>query len=212
MKCPKCGIEMKQDSSNTFVCPECGSMFRESPMQTADSASQASAAANSAPPQPIQAKKGKHGCLIVVLACVAIIVLTVVLSNQQSSHDTPRFTASSYTARPVSTASAATYRPSVSTGSGKKYTNDEYELVLYLLAKETISGYLKSPSTAKFSKQSECKFNIGDDGTFIMTGWVDAQNSFGSTIREVWGVMATQEGDAMDIFYVRIGDNTYYPD
>jgi hypothetical protein len=79
----------------------------------------------------------------------------------------------------------------------KSFEKDRQELrdiTIYNIAKENISSKLKSPSTAKFQPlidiQSEYK-----EGFFYMSIWVDAQNSFGATVREQYTVKYKAEGD-----------------
>jgi len=50
---------------------------------------------------------------------------------------------------------------------------------------------LKAPSTAKFSGGGA----IGTDGDWTITGAVDAENSFGATLRSTWTCNARVEGD-----------------
>ena len=67
---------------------------------------------------------------------------------------------------------------------------DEQEMVLWIDAQDAVKARLKSPSTAKFP------FAINSDGVTIsynnqmgiasIWGWVDAQNSYGATVREEW--------------------------
>ena len=51
-------------------------------------------------------------------------------------------------------------------------------------------GKLKSPSTAKFCSVTEA--TIGCSGnTWVVRGWVDAQNGFGATVRTQFAVTFT---------------------
>jgi hypothetical protein len=66
----------------------------------------------------------------------------------------------------------------------------------WVMAQDFVTSALRSPSTADFGsagwfgggeyqKPSESALNLGD-GTWVVNGWVDAQNAFGATIRETW--------------------------
>ncbi len=60
-----------------------------------------------------------------------------------------------------------------------------------ICAVKAVKDQLKSPSTADFCKYTEMTAtNLGGD-KWKITGWVDAQNSFGATIRENWTVTLT---------------------
>lgn len=54
----------------------------------------------------------------------------------------------------------------------------------HYVAQEFIKDTLKAPGTAKFSSFSESRvtYDASDDSYFVR-GWVDAQNSFGATLR-----------------------------
>lgn len=63
-----------------------------------------------------------------------------------------------------------------------------------ICAVKAVKDQLKSPSTAEFCKYTEMTAtNLGGD-RWKITGWVDAQNSFGATIRENWTVTLTLTG------------------
>lgn len=52
-------------------------------------------------------------------------------------------------------------------------------------AQQIVSSYLLAPSSAEFCKITESKFSIKGD-EWIVSGWVDAQNGFGTMIRYVF--------------------------
>ena len=60
-----------------------------------------------------------------------------------------------------------------------------------ICAQKVVEDNLKSPSTAKFCKYAEMTaVNLGGN-RWKITGYVDAQNSFGATLRENWTVTLT---------------------
>lgn len=61
--------------------------------------------------------------------------------------------------------------------------DDEYWFAVGT-AKDLVKDELKSPSTAKFPSQDYTVERSGDN--WIVGGYVDAENSFGATIREEW--------------------------
>lgn len=53
----------------------------------------------------------------------------------------------------------------------------------WVMAKSFVEDRLKSPSSAKFPWYSEDRVTRLDECAFLVEGYVDAQNSFGATIR-----------------------------
>lgn len=63
-----------------------------------------------------------------------------------------------------------------------------------ICAEKAVTDSLKSPSTAKFCKYTEMTAtNLGGD-KWKVTGYVDAQNSFGAVMRTYWTVTLTLTG------------------
>lgn len=75
------------------------------------------------------------------------------------------------------------------TGAGKdSFGHDDSDA--WSAAVSVVSGKLKSPSTAEFcSKSSATIKKVGD--TWTVSGYVDAQNSFGATLRNDFTVKIT---------------------
>ena len=96
-------------------------------------------------------------------------------------------------------------------GSQKSYSEADYKAGLYTLAEKQVKAHLKAPSTAKLCKMSETEFQKGSDGVYMMTGWVDAENSYGAMLRSTWGIMAQADGEKMTMIYLTIDGKTVYP-
>ncbi|MDD4805134.1 MAG: hypothetical protein PHN69_08405 [Candidatus Pacebacteria bacterium] len=70
----------------------------------------------------------------------------------------------------------------------------------WALAEDVVKSNLKSPSTAKFP------FSYGDEGVsfsktngiYTVTGWVDAENSYGAKLRNNFTVTMTKSGSGDD--------------
>lgn len=76
----------------------------------------------------------------------------------------------------------------------EKDSSEGRETDAKICAVKSVKDTLKSPSTADFCKYTEMTAtNMGGD-KWKITGWVDAQNSFGATIRENWTVILTLTG------------------
>lgn len=77
--------------------------------------------------------------------------------------------------------------------STKDSLNDEYGHDKYdaaVVAKTIVKDNLKSPSTAEFCKTSECAISCSGN-TWTVSGYVDAQNSFGAVLRNNFKVKFT---------------------
>lgn len=94
----------------------------------------------------------------------------------------------------------------VATGGHSRYSySEEIEATTFALAEKAVKGELKAPSTAKFCKQSECDFESLGNNQYMMTGWVDAENSFGAMIRSDWLIIAELDGTKMKLVSVLVG-------
>jgi hypothetical protein len=55
-------------------------------------------------------------------------------------------------------------------------------------AHQYVLPQLKAPSTAKFPSLNSAKISKNDDGTYIVSSYVDSQNEFGAMVRTNWAV------------------------
>ena len=65
------------------------------------------------------------------------------------------------------------------------YGHNKYDAIT--IAEKEVKAKLKAPSTAKFSSSSETSVTRSRN-TWRVTGWVDAQNGFGTTVRNSYTV------------------------
>lgn len=74
-------------------------------------------------------------------------------------------------------------------------TDDKEKAICWSLAKDVISEHLKSPSTAKFPlyTNEDIKYTYSND-IYTVYGYVDAQNSFGATVRTEFYVTMKKSG------------------
>lgn len=94
--------------------------------------------------------------------------------------------------------------------SDNTYNNDDIKAGVYVLAKKCVKNHLKAPSTAKFSEMWECAFQKGEGNVYMMTGYVDSQNSYGAMLQEQWSIMAEVNGDKASLVMLTIGDQVYF--
>jgi len=149
-------------------------------------------------PPPIPAlkqhpEKKTSGCLIVliifasVLAAFFLLILIGISSRSGVGSSTK------------STANAESSSPRINGEDG------------YYASRRFIQNCLKAPSTAKFSN-IQTDPNTGwkpEDGDRIRCwGTVDAKNSFGVPLRQVWTTVVQPSGTKWDIVYATLGSET----
>lgn len=78
--------------------------------------------------------------------------------------------------RAVATVLAFTLLGSCGEGAPNKFMAEA-------MCRSFITDRLKSPGSARFSDSSETERTSKSDGGFLITGWVDSQNSFGALLR-----------------------------
>jgi len=80
-----------------------------------------------------------------------------------------------------------------SCGSGSSYTPDP-EIEAFTYSKSFVEKILKAPSTADFCSYSDATIYPSGTG-YTVTGWVDAENSFGAMLRAEFSVELHKSGD-----------------
>lgn len=225
IKCPECGREV---SDKALSCPNCGYPFSQDPLEWAMDFETSPSVQASEPKkeQPVSeaaipsvgknyktaVKKKDHMPVIVIgvlaTALITIGIITGVTSGRPKS--------SSESSRTSSTSSSSTsysgYSGSSSSKSrgSSKYSSDEIMAGVYTLAEKCVKNHLKSPSSAKFCSMSDCEFQKGEDGVYMMAGTVESENSYGAMLKETWGIMAQVDGDKVSLVMVQIGDQVYF--
>ena len=77
---------------------------------------------------------------------------------------------------------------SSSKSDSDSYGHDKFDA--FVAAKSVVKDNLKSPSTAKFCSTNDAAITRSGN-TWTISGWVDAQNSFGATLRNNFTVKIT---------------------
>lgn len=90
-----------------------------------------------------------------------------------------------------SSTSSSSYTKKTDTNTARHSDDDAF-----YCAQLIVEDYLKAPSTAKFCKLSDATVTHLGNGEYMVTGWVDAENSYGATIRSNFVVTytATEKG------------------
>jgi hypothetical protein len=88
------------------------------------------------------------------------------------------------------------------TGASNSGSRQPDMIDMQVKAERLIKNNLKAPSTAKFPgmfEQSAYKLAKTASGTYILKGWVDAQNGFGAMIRSDWYVEFRQDASGLSV-------------
>lgn len=204
VQCPHCS---RMTNKYKPLCESCGKKW-------SDSSGVLPEKTNPSAPQPRDLKqesKSSSGSsliwgLILAMSLIVIIALSVAVKNPYSSS---KNTTSSGTSGKSSYSSNSSSSSS-SGSSSKKQDDDEIKASVYVLAKKCVKNHLKAPSTAKFSEMWECAFQKGEGNIYMMTGYVDSQNSYGAMLQEQWSIMAEVNGDKASLVMLTIGDQIYF--
>lgn len=133
--------------------------------------------------------------IVGVIMIIASVVLFV-LSGVQISKDTKQTEQERQKAvtAAMSTQAQAEYKKMLAAYSQDgAYADELTQAKLFAQAVEILT--LKAPSTAAFSGLDETTI-AEDNGTYTVTGWVDAQNSFGAMIRTPFSILVSKKDGA----------------
>lgn len=219
IKCTECG-NMVSDKADK--CPNCGCpvldilnetirRMSEEPAPAPAPAPEASAPAVPAdnPPKPEITVKDRGSQLkkeakipqyFIFMLCIGAFIIISALAasaNQPvpaKSPTTPTTQTSGHSSKHTtsSSSSSSSSSGSSSTTNTARHSDDD----AFYCAQLIVEDYLKAPSTAKFCKQSDATVTHLGNGEYMVTGWVDAENSYGAMIRSDFVVTytATEKG------------------
>lgn len=190
---------------NPLSCPSCGrTLF---PGTVVRVKTMPSVPMDNVPKNLAKAKKAKKKIAISV-AAIAICAVGVYLCTKPIN--APNSTTGKKSESAYTHSSGSSSSSSYSSSSSSKYDEDDIKAGVYVLAKKCVKNHLKAPSTAEFTEMWNCGFSKGDDNIYMMTGYVDSENSFGAMLREQWSIMAEVNGDKVSLVMVTIGDQMYF--
>lgn len=93
--------------------------------------------------------------------------------------------------------------PSYSTTKRINHLGDDE---IKFAAHQFVLPQLKAPSTAKFPSLNTAKISKNDDGSFLVSSYVDSQNEFGAIVRTNWVVrlkkLPNGKIQMLDIFHL----------
>ena len=206
-KCPHCGCPVSIILSETAKSPENPPVqepaHRPAPAPKASvTAAPAAEPPISKPPaetQDAQAahdKKVQQGFIFAMCLVVLCIIGVMATSANQpvpaKSPTTPTTQTSGHSSKHTSSSSSSSSSGSSSTINTARHSDED----AFYCATLIVEDYLKAPSTAKFCKQSDATVTHLGNGEYMVTGWVDAENSYGAMIRSDFVVTytATEKG------------------
>lgn len=191
-RCPHCGCPVSIILSETAKAPENPPV--QEPAQRPAPAPEASAPAVDPEPQAAHDKKVQQGFIFAMCLVVLCIIGVMVTSANQpvpaKSPTTPTTQTSGHSSKHTSSSSSSS--SSSSTTNTARHSDED----AFYCAQLIVEDYLKAPSTAKFCKLSDATVTHLGNGEYMVTGWVDAENSYGAMIRSDFVVTytATEKG------------------
>ena len=188
-KCPHCGYNISVDFEYNQGSKNKSNAFTQSCPQV----SQYNYQSNQSNKQAAQFQK-KQRKIALIITTIIVLMLTAFALNS--------FLANSHT-KTTSTPIATTYSSSSSSYSSSSYSTLEKKTCAKLHAEAFVEKYLKSPSTAKFPNYTQYTYDLSGS-TWTVSGYVDAENSFGATTRQYFIVSFTVSSDLNNATLVSI--------
>lgn len=137
-----------------------------------------------------------------IKASAAIVVVWVLLSWLWSAYLNAPNSAATYTPA----ARSAPEPVAVVTPPAAPET-DFHSMFYY--AKKEVESHLKSPRSAKFDRLDQAQVAPFGYHQWIVSGVVDAQNSFGVMLRHKWACLMVGSGESWQADYSEIGDEKF---
>lgn len=193
-RCPHCGCPVSVILSETAKAPENPPV--QEPAQRPAPAPKAPAPAVDPEPQATHDKKVQQGFIFAMCLVVLCIIGVMATSANQpvpaKSPTTPTTQTSGHSSKYTPSSSSSSSSDSSSTINTARHSDED----AFYCATLIVEDYLKAPSTAKFCKLSDATVTHLGNGEYMVTGWVDAENSYGAMIRSDFVVTytATEKG------------------
>lgn len=112
--------------------------------------------------------------LVITIVCVVLGLVILAEINNGLSSD------SANAGNPVSTAT----RETAGENDNKKSSSRKDKINAWVCAQDYVERQLKSPGSAKFCSYRDASVSYSSStDKYTISGWVDAENSFGATLR-----------------------------
>ena len=203
-RCPHCGCPVSIILDESAKAPE-NPPVKETEQRSAPAPEAATPAAKppmpetpavDPEPQAAHDKKVQQGFIFTMCLVVLCIIGVFVTSANQpvpaNSPAAPTTQTTGHSSKRTPSSSSSSSSGSSSTVNTARHSDDD----AFYCATLIVEDYLKAPSTAKFCKPSDATVTHLGNGEYIVTGWVDAENSYGAMIRSDFVVTytATEKG------------------
>lgn len=221
VSCPKCGQQLRSEPGESGTCPKCKTriVFPQGDSMLGEPISCPHCGQNQRykdgkcincgkmldgkeEPKTSKQKKNKSylACVIVICAIGVFFVCSNIIESNKGNYSLDSNYSHDYDYETDFGDDIGDIGTSYSSSSS--YVSDDYKLALFTLAKEEVRNQLKSPSTAVFPDSytgSDVVYSR-DGTTYGMISWVEAENSYGATVRENFTLFCTiSGGDISDV-------------
>ncbi len=189
-KCPHCGCPVSIILSETEKAAEKPSAQEPAPVPEA-SAPAVDPAEQAKEEEAVQHRFAITMCLV-TLCIIGVFVAAKMQKPPAKSPTTYTTQTSGHSSKRTPSSSSSSSSGSSSTTNTARHSDDD----AFYCATLIVEDYLKAPSTAKFCKPSDATVTHLGNGEYMVTGWVDAENSYGAMIRSDFVVTytATEKG------------------
>lgn len=203
-RCPHCGCPVSIILDESAKAPE-NPPVKETEQRSAPAPEASAPAAK--PPMPEapavnpeeQAKEDESvqhrfavAMCLVTLCLIGVFVVAKMQPPPAESPAAPTTQTSGHSSKRTPSSSSSSSSGSSSTTNTARHSDED----AFYCATLIVEDYLKAPSTAKFCKLSDATVTHLGKGEYMVTGWVDAENSYGAMIRSDFVVTytATEKG------------------
>lgn len=141
--------------------------------------------------KPPQKTSSSAGTVFLAIFIVALIIGAVVMFSPEKQADAP----------PSQAVLDSLYE-----ATGLHYSPLSSDFAAYKFAMEKVEASLKSPGTAQFPPTQKWTYAVKETSfqTYEINSYVDAQNSFGATIRNNWTAVVAFDGTSVKITGLKI--------
>lgn len=228
-KCPSCGQTLQEIDAGVYHCSRCDNLYMEEDISHGSDAShKTEKAKNPSSSKPTNTRKRKIWLTILAVLLIGFIAWKMVSPKTVESGNGYKHQIGEFNEKcdyfEICKKDTTTHRIhhmfdtdyycdecwerfgqntfNFLAKKDSKSNNSEEARSAKICAVKAVEDNLKSPSTADFCSYNDMTAtNLGGD-KWKVTGYVDAQNSFGATMRENWTVTLTLTGSGFKDYTV----------
>lgn len=172
--CPQCGYPLAAESNHANMLIEDQKNVDCMPAQNAQEGDNNQVNEDDQTKQskqPEQNKQNSNGCSPGCIVAVIIVFVIIIIASQIGNN------------------SSSTY--SSSSGGSTSSSSSDRSIDAWVCAEKAVQDTLKSPSTAEFCSYPDADITYLGASKYKIVGYVDAENSFGATLRKNFTVTLT---------------------